>query len=166
MAMTPGPQRPDPERHLPSTPPPPVNDRGRLGPAAYDDARLGCGREIDELWRTLGRPAKSHERSCPSCTEARAAMAPLAEATARMRAEETSEPELEPDPQVLTRVMAVGQQTRPARVAVSLQISIALRSAIPEIARQVRERVRSAIAAEVGVRPVIVDINVQGVHDA
>lgn len=187
-------------------------------------------------------------------------MAPLAEATSRMRALETHEPELEPDPRVLTRVMAVaraevrrskrlpldeptrvpaalpgraahahltvseqtvaaiarraadsvaevqvrrsrvelaapaddavpgssatpgraapvvpddagargslGLQSRPARVAVSLQISIALRSAIPEIARKVRERVRAAIAAEVGVRPVVVDINVQGVHDA
>ncbi|WP_148058917.1 Asp23/Gls24 family envelope stress response protein [Bogoriella caseilytica] len=217
----------------------------RPAPVVTDDLRLECGRDMDELWDGLGEPASSHERTCPACRRARAAMAPLAKATSQLRAQEHEEPAWEPGPQVLSRVMAVAraevrrskrlpldepegavapperapltvsEQTvaavarraadslaevqvrrsrvelarassaatgsataavaaagggptppRPARVAVSLQISVALRAAIPDIARQVRERVRQAITAEVGVETVVVDINVQGVHDA
>jgi hypothetical protein len=226
-----------------------------MNPGA-DDTRLGCGRDIDEVWASMERVPDEHERSCPFCQEARASMSPLALATARMRSSDMADPDLVPDPGVLDRVMevaraearrgrllpldepepeevtaelTVSEQTaaavarraadgvvgvqvrrsrvevvpagaeraprprppdagtdvgtgadpdagpaggpdslrsrRPARVSISLQISVASTVPIPQTAQQVRQAVMEAIRNEVGVDPVVVDISVQDVHD-
>lgn len=81
-----------------------------------DDRRLGCGRDIDELWAAMPHPPDDHERSCAFCQEARASMTPLAEATAQMRTAEREDPAL-PDPGVLARVMEIARaEVRRARL--------------------------------------------------
>ncbi len=231
--------------------------------------RLGCGRDIDEVWASIDRPASAHEQQCVFCQEARASLARLAQVTAAQRRADADDPDLLPGPQVLTRVMeiaraeirrgrrlpldeqlddgtvsdlTVSEQTvaavvrragdtvdgvqirrcrveldrphradpvpadqvdphrldpegsdpggpdperpdsgpateeadvpdsyrrsRPARIAVFLQISVSAAVAIPAVGQQVRQAVRRAVAEEVGMHVATIDIDVRDIHDA
>lgn len=214
--------------------------------------RLGCGRDIDEVWASIDRPPSPHERQCPYCQQARASLGRLSQAIDAQRRADSTDPDLQPGPQVLSRVMEIARAeirrgrrlpldepvadgsvsdlsvseqtvaavvrragdavpgvevrrcrvelgdrielddrgtgadeqasgtgayepvdvpesyrtTRPARVTVSVQISVSATVAIPDVSEQIRESVRSAVAEEVGMNVVIVDIDVRDVHDA
>ncbi len=85
--------------------------------ARPDDRRLGCGRDIDDLWSQISRPPDEHESTCAFCQEARASMEPLARATSQMRTEEVEDPDRVPDPGVLLRVMEIARaEVRRARL--------------------------------------------------
>ena len=72
-----------------------------------DDARLSCGRSIDDVWSHLDGAPDEHERTCPWCTEARARLLRLSEATADLRTSEADDPALQPDPGFTSSVMGL-----------------------------------------------------------
>lgn len=73
--------------------------------AVNDDARLGCGRLIDDVWARADQPPDEHERGCPHCQRARASLADLTAATAALRADD--EQHLHPGPRVKAAVMSL-----------------------------------------------------------
>jgi len=76
---------------------------------ATSSTQLGCGRDIDQIWDHLDHVPDAHERACPYCQAARADLADLAQATQAMRADDATNPDLEPTPGVLDRILAVAR---------------------------------------------------------
>ena len=76
---------------------------------AASSTQLGCGRDIDQVWDHLDSAPDAHELSCPSCRAARADLAGLASATRALRDADAADPDLEPGPGVLDRVLAVAR---------------------------------------------------------
>lgn len=72
-------------------------------------SRLACGRDIDEVWERIESAPDEHERTCPHCRNARADLGNLARLTARQRQQDQDDPELEPDPAVLGRIMVIAR---------------------------------------------------------
>ncbi len=72
-----------------------------------DDARLSCGRSIDDVWSHLDGAPDEHERSCPYCLEARARLLRLSDAAADLRVTEVADPALQPDPGFAASVMGL-----------------------------------------------------------
>ncbi|MGI3779881.1 MAG: hypothetical protein ACRYG2_03810 [Janthinobacterium lividum] len=72
-----------------------------------DDTRLSCGRSIDDVWSHVGGMPDEHERSCPYCLEARARLLRLSDATADLRTEQASDPDLQPEPDFTASVMSL-----------------------------------------------------------
>lgn len=77
--------------------------------AASSSTQLGCGRDIDQVWDRLDQAPDAHELTCPYCQAARADLARLAEATRAMRQDDATNPDLEPGPGVLDRILAVAR---------------------------------------------------------
>ena len=96
-----------PRTYRPGTPEP-REGNGRMA-LAPPGTQLGCGRDIDEVWDRIGRAPDAHERVCPYCQAARADLAGLARATQAMRDDDTTNPDLEPSPGVLDRILAVAR---------------------------------------------------------
>lgn len=71
--------------------------------------QLGCGRDIDQVWDHLDRAPDPHELTCPYCQAARADLAGLAEATRQLRVDDATNPDLQPGPAVLDRILAVAR---------------------------------------------------------
>ncbi len=71
--------------------------------------RLGCGRDIDEVWASIEEPPSPHERQCPYCQQARASLGRLAQAIDARRRADDADPDQQPGPQVLTRVMEIAR---------------------------------------------------------
>jgi hypothetical protein len=76
---------------------------------APPSTQLGCGRDIDQVWDRIDRAPDTHELTCPYCQAARADLAGLAHATQAMRDDDTTNPDLEPSPGVLDRILAVAR---------------------------------------------------------
>ena len=76
---------------------------------APPSTQLGCGRDIDEVWDRINRASDAHELTCPYCQAARADLAGLANATQAMRDDDTTNPDLDPGPHVLDRILAVAR---------------------------------------------------------
>lgn len=72
-------------------------------------SRLACGRDIDAVWDRIGSPPDVHEQSCPHCAQARRDLGELADLTVLERDAERADPDLEPDPAVLGRIMDVAR---------------------------------------------------------
>ncbi|SEQ31599.1 Asp23/Gls24 family envelope stress response protein [Microlunatus flavus] len=72
-----------------------------------DDARLSCGRSIDDVWSHLDGPPDEHERTCPYCLEARARLLRLSDAAIDLRSTEAADPALQPDPGFTASVMGL-----------------------------------------------------------
>lgn len=77
--------------------------------AVSSSTRLGCGRDIDEVWAGIDRPATPHERTCPFCGGARESMRDLGRATAELRAQDEDDPGLQAGPQVIARILDVAR---------------------------------------------------------
>lgn len=71
--------------------------------------RLGCGRDIDDVWASIDQDPSPHERQCPYCQQARASLGRLSQAIAAQRRADSADPDLQPDPQVLGRVMEIAR---------------------------------------------------------
>lgn len=52
--------------------------------ALTDTGRLGCGRDVDDVWAHIDDEPDEHEATCPDCRAARADLAGLASATTAM----------------------------------------------------------------------------------
>ncbi|HEY5821284.1 MAG TPA: hypothetical protein VIT20_04880 [Propionibacteriaceae bacterium] len=71
--------------------------------------RLGCGRDIDEVWNNAERPPDAHELSCSDCQAARSSLVELTSATERLRQEEVEDESLQTSPQVIERILAIAR---------------------------------------------------------
>lgn len=69
--------------------------------------RLGCGRDVDQVWDTIDQPANQHERTCPYCTQARSELATLAAATNELRTVDQQDQNLRVPDQMLSNVLAI-----------------------------------------------------------
>ena len=77
--------------------------------AVSSSTRLGCGRDIDDVWATIDRPPSPHEQTCPFCTAARESMRELERATAELRAQDEEDPDLQAGPLVVARILEVAR---------------------------------------------------------
>lgn len=90
--------------------------------------RLGCGRDVDDVWGTIDRPPNEHEQSCSYCTQARAELAALSEATHDLTAADQQDSNLRVPDQMLANVLAI------VRTEVRRGRTIALQHRIPAAA--------------------------------
>jgi uncharacterized alkaline shock family protein YloU len=71
--------------------------------------RLGCGRDIDEVWESIDAPPSVHELACPYCQAARASLTELAAATKDLTAADRANPLLRVPAQVLSTIMTIAR---------------------------------------------------------
>ncbi len=71
--------------------------------------RLGCGRDVDEVWATMGSGPNAHELTCPYCQAARASLGELATATKELTAADRTNPLLTVPAQALTQIMTIAR---------------------------------------------------------
>lgn len=74
-----------------------------------DSTKLGCGRDLDDVWANIDRPADRHEASCSDCQAARSNLSDLHSATQQMISADAADPELRTDPAVLDNIIAVAR---------------------------------------------------------
>ena len=77
--------------------------------AVSSSTQLGCGRDIDEVWENIARPATPHELSCPFCGPARESLQELERATSKLRVDDEEDPELQAGPLVIARILEVAR---------------------------------------------------------
>lgn len=77
--------------------------------AVSSSTRLGCGRDIDEVWAGVDRPATPHEQTCPFCSAARESMRELGRVTAELRTQDEEDPDLQAGPQVIARILDIAR---------------------------------------------------------
>lgn len=75
--------------------------------AVTQATRLGCGRDVDDVWDSIGNPSSEHEQTCPYCTQARASMAELSTATKEMTVADQQDPTLRVPSDRLAGIMAI-----------------------------------------------------------
>lgn len=74
-----------------------------------DRPRLGCGRDLDELWASIDNEPSAHERTCNDCRSARSALHHLASVTESMRQRDREDPDLQPGNRVREAIMLVAR---------------------------------------------------------
>ncbi|WP_051476797.1 Asp23/Gls24 family envelope stress response protein [Arthrobacter sp. Br18] len=78
--------------------------------ALNDDApRLGCGRNLDDLWGTIDEPPTTHELGCSDCQHARSALFNLAAVTEAMKERDLTDPGLQPAGRIKEAIMMVAR---------------------------------------------------------
>lgn len=75
--------------------------------AVTQTIRLGCGRDVDELWDHIDEPPTDHEQSCPFCTQARASLTELSTATQQMTNADHQDSDLRFSPERLDALMTI-----------------------------------------------------------
>lgn len=79
-------------------------------PTPVDEpTRLGCGRDIDDVWANIDHPPDDHEADCPDCQDARANLADLNTAAREMLAGDVADPQLHTDPDVLDNIITIAR---------------------------------------------------------
>ncbi|MHA7145574.1 Asp23/Gls24 family envelope stress response protein [Arthrobacter sp. TmT3-37] len=87
-----------------------VNDNQKRDDRAQEDRpRLGCGRNLDDLWAHIDEPPSAHEQHCEDCLSARASLHHLASVTESMRARDRTDPDLQPGSRVREAIMMVAR---------------------------------------------------------
>ncbi len=71
--------------------------------------RLGCGRDIDEVWANAGSPPDAHERTCPDCQAARASLTELDAATRDLRSRDQADPELHLSADLVSKISSIAR---------------------------------------------------------
>lgn len=74
-----------------------------------DRPRLGCGRDLDELWASIDNAPTEHEQSCEDCRSARSALHHLASVTESLRDRDRQDPDLQPGSRVREAIMLVAR---------------------------------------------------------
>jgi uncharacterized alkaline shock family protein YloU len=82
-----------------------LNDEHAQG----DHPRLGCGRNLDEVWASIDDAPTAHEQTCQDCRHARASLHHLAAVTASMRERDREDPDLQPGRRVREAIMMVAR---------------------------------------------------------
>ncbi len=103
--------------------------------AVDDQARLACGRPIEDVWEHADQPPNAHEAGCGFCTDARAGLARLTAATDELKRHDDADPDLRIGATVKTAIMGIAhaevrrtrriplEQTPPDQVEAPLTIS-------------------------------------------
>ncbi|WP_049829318.1 hypothetical protein [Arthrobacter sp. RIT-PI-e] len=86
-----------------------VNDHPQGDPPRHERPRLGCGRDLDEVWASIDEPPSAHEQHCEDCRSARASLQNLALITGAMRENDRVDPELQPGSRVREAIMMVAR---------------------------------------------------------
>ena len=117
--------------------------------AVSSSTRLGCGRDIDEVWANIDEPPTPHEQTCPFCGAARESLHALERATAALRSADDEDPELQAGPQVVERILEVARsearrsrrlplsKPRPGQVSDELTVS---EQAVAAVVRRTGDR--------------------------
>lgn len=71
--------------------------------------QLGCGRSIDLIWDHLDQEPDAHEATCPFCRAARTDLADLADATHRLRHDDSHDPHLQAGAEVVDRILTIAR---------------------------------------------------------
>lgn len=77
--------------------------------AVTTDGRLGCGRDIDEVWENSDDPPTDHETHCPHCRAARASLTNLNQATRELKTQDLTDPTLHLPQELLNKVISVAR---------------------------------------------------------
>lgn len=77
--------------------------------ALTDTGRLGCGRDVDDVWANIDHEPDEHEATCPDCQAARADLAGLAAATTDMVAADEADSRLVSRPGALAAIVAIAR---------------------------------------------------------
>lgn len=117
--------------------------------AVNSSTRLGCGRDIDDVWDNIHHAPDAHEATCPDCSAARDSLSDLVDATSRMHSEDDADAQLQASPQVLTRILDVARsevrrgrrlplsKPRPGEISTDLSVS---EQAIVSVVRRACDR--------------------------
>ncbi len=71
--------------------------------------RLGCGRDVDDVWANIDNQPDNHEAVCPDCQSARADLAGLATATTAMVDSDEADNRLVSRPGALAAIVAIAR---------------------------------------------------------
>lgn len=71
--------------------------------------RLGCGRDIDEVWANVDILPDAHERTCPDCQAARASLRELNAATHDLRSRDQADPELHLSDDLVSKISSIAR---------------------------------------------------------
>ncbi|MEO5744698.1 MAG: Asp23/Gls24 family envelope stress response protein [Terracoccus sp.] len=113
--------------------------------ALSTSGRLGCGRDVDDVWANINHEPDEHEATCPDCQAARADLAGLASATTAMVETDRDDERLVGRPGALAAIVAI------ARTEVRRGRTLALLTASPDAPGQVtisEQAVASIVRAE------------------
>lgn len=75
--------------------------------AVTQATRLGCGRDVDDVWDHIDQPPDGHEQACPYCTKARADLAELSVATRQLAAADREDSALRVPDGMLSDVLTI-----------------------------------------------------------
>ncbi len=106
-----------PAKQTPSTQPPAT--------PSLPATRLGCGRDVDDVWDNISQPPTEHEQACPYCTQARAELATLAAAAHDLTAADQQDESLRVPDKKLANVLAIvrTEVRRGRTIALQRQVS-------------------------------------------
>jgi hypothetical protein len=76
---------------------------------ANSTTRLGCGREIDEVWANADAPPNAHELECPDCQAARASLTELKTATHDLRSRDQEDPNLRLSADLVSKITSIAR---------------------------------------------------------
>jgi hypothetical protein len=76
---------------------------------ANSTTRLGCGREIDEVWANADAPPNAHEMECADCQAARASLTDLNTATRELRSRDQEDPNLRLSADLVTKITSIAR---------------------------------------------------------
>lgn len=76
---------------------------------ANSTTRLGCGRDIDEVWAHADAPPDAHELECPDCQAARASLTDLNAATRDLRSRDQDDPNLHLSADLLSKITSIAR---------------------------------------------------------
>lgn len=77
--------------------------------ALTDSGRLGCGREIDDVWANIQHEPNEHESTCSDCQAARENLAGLATATTQLVDTDENDSRLVNRPGAVAAIMAIAR---------------------------------------------------------
>lgn len=75
--------------------------------AVTQATRLGCGRDVDDVWEHIDEPPTEHEQTCPYCSEARANLSELSAATHDLTATDRDDPALAVPTAMLSTILEI-----------------------------------------------------------
>ena len=76
---------------------------------ANSTTRLGCGRDIDEVWEHADNPPDAHELECPDCRAARASLTDLNAATRDLRSRDQDDPNLHLSADLVSKITSIAR---------------------------------------------------------
>ena len=74
----------------------------------HDDV-LACGRDLQTIWDSIGEPPDEHQRSCPTCTDARASVERVQQAANQIREFDRTDESMKPPPKLVESIMRIAR---------------------------------------------------------